>query len=106
MIINYCYRLFGPSASEHIAHWDEKSNSNILDIYVGGRTIWLGNEAEFGGISASSNVSISVPLVGGRVIVEPSPKWYITLDGRVGGFGADNVSFSGSALGTVGYRTQ
>ena len=99
------YRLFGPSASERIAHWDEKSNSNILDIYAGGRTIWLGNEAEFGGISASSNASISVPLVGGRVIVDFSPKWYIMLDGSVGGFGVDNVSFSGSALGTVGYRT-
>ena len=69
------YRLFGPSASERIAHWDEKSNSNILDIYAGGRTIWLGNEAEFGNISASSNGSISVPLVGGRVIVDLSPKW-------------------------------
>jgi len=99
------YRLFGSSASERIAHWDEKSRSNILDIYAGGRTIWLGLEAEFGGISASSNTSVTVPLVGGRVIVEFSPKWYATLDGSVGGFGVDNVSFSGSALGTVGYRT-
>ena len=99
------YRLFGSSASERIAHWDERSRSNMLDIYVGGRTIWLGNEAEFGGISASSNASVSVPLVGGRVIVDFSPKWYITLDGSIGGFGVDNVSFSGSALGTVGYRT-
>ena len=99
------YRLFGSSASERIAHWDEKSRSNILDIYAGGRTIWLGNEAEFGGVSASSNASVSVPLVGGRVIVDFSPKWYITLDGSIGGFGVDNVSFSGSALGTVGYRT-
>jgi hypothetical protein len=100
------YRLFGSSASERIAHWDEKSRSNILDIYAGGRTIWLGLEAEFGGISASSNTSVTVPLVGGRVIVEFSPKWYATLDGSVGGFGVDNVSFSGSALGTVGYRTR
>jgi len=99
------YRLFGSSASERIAHWDEKSNSNILDIYAGGRTIWLGNEAEFAGISASSNASVSVPLVGGRVIVDFSPKWYMTLDGSVGGFGVDNVSFSGSALGSVGYRS-
>ena len=99
------YRLFGSSVSESIAHWDEKSRSNILDIYAGGRTIWLGNEAEFGGVSASSNASVSVPLVGGRVIVDFSPKWYITLDGSVGGFGVDNVSFSGSALGSVGYRT-
>ncbi len=99
------YRLFGPSASERVAHWDEKSHSNILDIYAGGRTIWLGNEAEFGGISASSNASITVPLVGSRIMVEFSPKWFALVDGSVGGFGVDNVSFSGSALGTVGYRT-
>jgi hypothetical protein len=99
------YRLFGPSASERVAHWDEKSRSNILDIYVGGRTLWLGLEAAFGGISASSNTSVTHPLVGGRIMVEFSPKWYASVDGNVGGFGVDNVSFSGSALGTVGYRT-
>jgi hypothetical protein len=99
------YRLFGPSASERIAQWDEKSRSNTLDIYAGGRTIWLGLEAEFAGINKSSNVSNSVPLVGGRVIVDFSPKWYLTLDGNVGGFGVDNVSFEGSALGSVGYRS-
>jgi hypothetical protein len=43
------YRLFGPSALQRVAHWDEKSSSNILDLYAGGRTIWLDNEAEFGG---------------------------------------------------------
>lgn len=99
------YRLFGPSASERVAHWDEKSRSNILDIYVGGRTIWLGNEVEIGGKSASSNVSVTAPLVGGRIIVEFSPKWFASVDGSVGGFGVDNVSFTGAALGTVGYRT-
>jgi hypothetical protein len=100
------YRLFGPSASERVAHWEEKSRSNILDIYAGGRTIWLGNEAEFTRIgTVSSNKSITAPLVGGRIIVEFSPKWFAMLDGSVGGFGVDNVSFTGSALGTVGYRT-
>jgi hypothetical protein len=100
------YRLFGPSASERVAHWSEKSPSNILDIYAGGRTIWLGNEAEFGGVSASSNVSITAPLVGGRIIVEFSPKWFAKIDGSVGGFGVDNVKFTGSGLGIVGYRTR
>jgi hypothetical protein len=33
------YRLFGPSASERVAHWEEKSRSSSLDIYAGGRTI-------------------------------------------------------------------
>ena len=33
------------------------------------------------------------------------PKWFVLLDGNVGGFGVDNVNFTGSALGAVGYRT-
>jgi hypothetical protein len=44
--------------------------------------------------------------VGGRITVEFSPKWFASLDGSVGGFGLDNVSFTGSALGKVGYRTR
>ena len=101
------YRLFGPSASERVAHWGEKSSSNILDIYMGGRTFWLGNEATFSRIgTVANNQSVSAPLVGGRVIVEFSPKWFASVDGNVGGFGVDNVSFTGSALGIVGYRTR
>ncbi len=100
------YRLLGPSASERVSRWDEKSPSNILDIYAGGRTIWLGNEAVIGGISASSNVSVTAPLVGGRFTLEFSPKWFAKIDGSVGGFGVDNVSFTGSALGIIGYRTR
>jgi hypothetical protein len=101
------YRLFEPSASERVAHWDEKSPSNTLDIYAGGRTIWLGNEAEFARIgTVSNNKSISVPLVEGRIIVEFYPKWFAKINGSVGGFGVDNVSISGSALGIVGYRTR
>jgi hypothetical protein len=99
------YRLFGSPASEAIAHWDEKSRSNILDIYVGGRTLWLGTEVDFKGIGSSSgSSSFSVPVIGGRVVAEFLPKWFVLLDGNVGGFGVDNVSFTGSALGALGYR--
>ena len=100
------YRLFGSSASEAIAHWDEKSRSNILDIYAGGRTIWLGNEIEYSeGGSASGSSSFSAPVIGGRIVAEFLPKWFLLLDGNVGGFGVDNVNFTGSVLGAVGYRT-
>lgn len=100
------YRLFGSPASEAIAHWDEKSRSNILDIYAGGRTIWLGNEVEFKGVgSASGSASFSSPVIGGRIVAEFLPKWFVLLDGNVGGFGVDNVNFTGSVLGAVGYRT-
>jgi hypothetical protein len=57
------YRLFGPSASERLSKWDEKSPANILDLYAGGRTIWLGTKAEFTNIgSASFNKSVTVPI--------------------------------------------
>ena len=101
------YRLFGSTASERVAHWEEKSRSNILEIYAGGRTIWLGNEATFSRLgTVSNNKSVTAPLVGSRIIVEFFPMWFASLDGSVGGFGVDNVNFMGSALGTVGYRTR
>jgi hypothetical protein len=101
------YRLFGSSAAEAVAHWDEKSRSNSLDIYAGGRTIWLGNELESiqrGNFSSSK--SASAPVIGGRIMAEFLPKWFVLLDGNVGGFGVDNVHFTGSALGAIGYRTR
>jgi hypothetical protein len=100
------YRLFGSAASERVAHWEEKSPSNTLDIYAGGRTIWLGNQLEFSGIASfSGSSSFTAPVIGGRIIAEFLPKWFLLLDGNAGGFGTDNVSFTGSALGGVGYRT-
>jgi hypothetical protein len=100
------YRLFGSTASERVAHWEEKSPSNILDLYAGGRTIWQGNQLEFRGIgSFSGSSSFTAPVIGGRIMAEFLPKWFLLLDGNAGGFGVDNVSFTGSALGEVGYRT-
>jgi hypothetical protein len=100
------YRLFGPSASERVHNWNDKSRSNSVDIYAGGRTIWLGLKAEFTDIgSASSDASVTAPVIGGRINVDISPKWFVLVDGSVGGFGVDNVNFTGSALGTIGYRT-
>lgn len=101
------YRVFGTTASERVSNWNEKTRSNSIDIYTGGRTIWLGNEAVFTDIgSVSSNSSITAPVIGGRVTVDISPKWFVLVDGSIGGFGVDNVNFTSSALGKVGYRTR
>ena len=101
------FRLFGSPASETVAHWDEKSRSNMLDIYAGGRTIWLGNELESSRRgSFSGSKSFTAPIIGGRIIAAFLPKWFLMLDGNVGGFGVDNVNFTGSVLGSVGYRTR
>lgn len=100
------YRLFGSTASEGVAHWEEKARSNILHIYAGGRTIWLGNhiDSKFTG-SASANATLTAPVIGGRIMAEFLPKWFLLLDGNVGGFGVDKVNFTSSALGAIGYRT-
>ena len=100
------YRLFGSQASEYVTQWEEKSRSNILDIYAGGRTIWLGTQVDIkNGDSASANTSSTAPVIGGRIVAEFLPKWFLLLDGNVGGFGADNVNLTWAALGAVGYRT-
>lgn len=100
------YRLFGSQASEYVTQWEERSRSNILDIYAGGRTIWLGTQVDIkNGDSASANTSSTAPVIGGRIAAEFLPKWFLLLDGNVGGFGADNVNLTWAALGAVGYRT-
>ena len=100
------YRLFGSTASESVAHWEEKARSNILDIYAGGRTIWFGTQIDSTfNRSASANATLTAPVIGGRIMAEFLPKWFLLLDGNVGGFGVDKVHFTGSALGAIGYRT-
>lgn len=99
------YRLLGQSASARINQWNDQSTDFIFDAYAGGRTIWLGNEAEIGRLHASSNVSITAPVVGGRITADISPKWFVHADGNIGGFSVDNVTFTSSALGTFGYRS-
>ncbi|WP_442499348.1 hypothetical protein [Methylobacter sp. sgz302048] len=100
------YRLFGAPAAEQVGHWAKKTRSNMLEVYLGGRTIWLDNQVEFRGIgNASSSESLSSPLIGGRFTVEFSPEWFVLVDGNGGGFGMDDVDFAGSVMGMVGYRT-
>lgn len=100
------YRLLGSPASERVSNWSENPRSYSFDIYAGARTIWLGNKAEFARVSKSSDKSVTAPVLGGRVMVDISPKWYVLVDGSVGGFGVDKVNFTSSALGTIGYRTR
>jgi hypothetical protein len=100
------YRLFGTPAKELVGQWTEKTRSSMLEVYAGGRTIWLDNQVEFSGIgSASAGESLTSPLIGGRFTVEFSPEWFVLVDGNGGGFGMDDVDFAGSVMGMVGYRT-
>ncbi|MDD5268160.1 MAG: hypothetical protein PHO08_13690 [Methylococcales bacterium] len=100
------YRLFGSLASEQAAQWEERSRSNILDIYAGGRTIWLGTQVDVKGIGSSSgSKSFTAPVIGSRIVAEFLPKWFLLLDGNAGGFCADNVKFTAAGLGAIGYHT-
>jgi hypothetical protein len=76
-IMNYgvSYRLFGSTASESVAHWEEKARSNLLDIYAGGQTIWLGTQVESNfKRSPSANSTLTAPVIGGRIMAEFLPK--------------------------------
>ena len=100
------YRVLGPSASERVGNWNKQSRSFLLDIYTAGRSIWLSNQIDVIRVgSVSGNKSFFAPVLGGRVLVEFTPRWFALVDGNAGGFGVDNVDFTGSALGAIGYRT-
>lgn len=97
------YRLSGPP---DLAAWEGKAGPNRLDVYAGGRTIWLANTITPQRLqSHSASKSLTSPVIGGRIHIDFNPDWFVKLDGNIGGFGADNVDFSGGILGTVGYRT-
>ena len=100
------YRVFGSSASERVGNWNKQTRSNLFDIYTAGRSIWLGNQIDVIRVgSVSGSKSFFAPVLGGRVLVEFTPSWFALVDGNAGGFGVDNVDFTGSVLGAIGYRT-
>jgi hypothetical protein len=105
------YRIFGAKAAE-MGEYQGKKRPNMLEVYAGARTIWLGTSVAFSGPfglierTAETAKSVTAPVVGGRVIVDFTPTWFMLADANVGGFGADNVDFTGGLLGMLGYRTR
>jgi hypothetical protein len=97
------YRLFGPP---DLANWQGSSgSSNRLDLYAGARTIWLDNTLSPQGLpKVSGSVTLTSPVVGARTYVDFGRDFFMKIDGNVGGFGADHVSFAGGILGSLGYR--
>ncbi len=98
------YRLFGPP---DLANWqDETGGSCRVDLYTGARTIWLDNTLTPQRLrSVAASKSFTTPVIGGRIFIDFSRDWFVKIDGNVGGFGADNIDFTGGLLGSVGYRT-
>lgn len=99
------YRLFGPP---DLANWQGSSGaSNRLDLYAGARTIWLDNTLSPQGLpKVSTSVTLTSPVVGARTYVDFGRDFFMKIDGNVGGFGVDNVSFAGGILGSLGYRAR
>ncbi len=104
------YRIFGAKASE-IRNYQGKKRPNMLDVYVGARTLWLDNSVSLSGplgliqLSSSTSHSFTSPLLGARIAFDLTPNWYVMTDFSFGGFGVQSVDFTGSILGEVGYRT-
>jgi hypothetical protein len=104
------YRAFGANVSE-MPSYVGKKRPNVLDVYVGARTLWLDNSVSisgpfgFIGRSPTSSKTFTSPIIGGRVIVDFTPSWFILADANIGGFGAQSVDFTGGLMGMVGYRT-
>jgi hypothetical protein len=96
------YRIAGPA---YLANFTKGQGGNRADLYVGGRTIWLDNSIDFVRIpTVSASKTFNVPVIGGRFSVDFGRDWFVRADGNIGGFGADNVDFSGGIQGAVGYR--
>jgi hypothetical protein len=97
------YRISGPP---DLASWSGTASSNRLDVYVGARTLWLDNTITPQRLPrVSGSKTFTSPVLGGRLFVDFARDWFMKIDGNVGGFGADHVSFTGGILGSLGYRT-
>ena len=109
MDVGVIYRLFGPPPYEIISLMGQKK-SNRLDIYLGSRTLWVDNSLQAPGWigqirpGISKSNALTSPIVGGRMTVDFTPEIFVSADGNVGGFGVDNVSFTGGIQGLLGYR--
>jgi hypothetical protein len=76
-----------------------------VDVYAGGRTIWVKNEIEPQVLPDTSTEKIfTSPLVGARVEVDLGPRWFFRVDGNVGGFSVDHVRFAAEGLAVFGLR--
>lgn len=104
------YRIFGANPSE-MRNYQGKKRPNVLDVYAGARTIWMGSSlllsSPLGLVNRTptANTSFTSPIIGGRIGVDLTPDWFVMVDGNIGGFGAQSVELTSNLLGVIGYRT-
>ena len=76
-----------------------------LDLYAGARTVWLDVEIEPETLPGSSGDEVfTSPLLGGRLEIDIGPRWFVRIDGNVGGFDVDDVELAAEGLAAFGFR--
>lgn len=103
------YRVLGPAAAE-ARRYVGKKKINWLEVFAGGRTLWVDNSVQLSGPfgrqrQLSASKAFTSPIIGSRFLLGLTPNWFLLVEGNIGGFGVDNVNFTSGALGAVGYRT-
>ncbi len=98
------YRITGEPRGD-LSAWAQKSTAPRVDLYAGGRTLWLKNDIDRPLLNPSSKDTLTSPIVGARALFDITPKWMFLIDGNAGGFNVQNVKFTGGAYGLLGYRT-
>lgn len=85
---------------------DASGRGVALDAYVGGRYSYLEIDLDTAGVP-STNLSKEWidPIVGGQVIVNVTPQFFLVARGDIGGFGVGS-DFAWSVTGLLGYRWQ
>lgn len=96
--------------SYRLAEWEAtgsavNNDQNIsLDVYGGGRLVWTSSELNPANLPASSRDENWVdPIIGARVVLPISERWYLSLSGDIGGFGVGS-DLTWSTTGFFGYK--
>jgi hypothetical protein len=85
---------------------DDRVPGFTVDVYGGGRYSYLELDLDTAGApSANQSKNWIDPIVGGRIGVHFSPRWFLLFAGDVGGFGVGS-DFAWSMTGLLGYKWQ
>lgn len=76
-----------------------------FDLMLGGRYTYMGADVSIGPFDIDESEDVVSPVVGGRVQVDLSDKWLVSVRGDVGGFGIGNSpDLVWGATAMLGYR--
>jgi len=98
------FRVLGEPAGNR-PKWGVESGQPRVDLYAGARTIWVEVDIEPETLPGSStDKAVTSPLVGARAELDLGPRWFLRMDGSVGGFDVEDVELAAEGLAAVGFR--